>query len=365
MITYNTCKIISERWNTKLSDSTNFNNTSLLENEILEYKSNKPKKSKSIVLIISIIFFTLSFLISCLQFSIDFRLKSQTNDASYATGYVAGEIIFTLAIIVALFVLSTKVIKKKVVTLIFSIFYLLVSLSTTTLAIENSLNQTKMNNAAKDKFISLCTDISKNNNIENENFDKSVYGNMTPLLSYVKDYGIKLKKIQNDFVQDIDSLDCDNILNLANLSSADNINNSKKKIATYLEALNKYEAQHNNLVTDMGNNIPTLELPQSFKINILEGFKESQEENGSLISDLFKVERENYTKINELMDFLLSIQGKYTVSGEKIIFKSSDDINKYNGYIKDIKEFNQKKEDLNNTEHKKRKEILDKLKQFK
>lgn len=50
--------------------------------------------------------------------------------------------------------------------------------------------------------------------------------------------------------------------------------------------------------------------------------------------------------IDNIMDFMLSIQGKYTVKNNKILFETESDLNKYNGYVKELQIFTQKETDL-------------------
>jgi hypothetical protein len=205
----------------------------------------------------------------------------------------------------------------------FSIIYLLGSFSLTGAAIvQNSLKENKLNKAAKDKFISMCNDVVNKKDINKENFDKSVYGHVTPFLSLTNDYLIKFQKHSNDISKNIDSLELHSILNASALGSTEEINNSKEKIADCRKIFDKHETEYNDLIVNFVTSASTLELPKSFKNGMLEGFNKSQNETREKVSNFLKVERDILDNIDNIMDFMLSTQGKYVVKNDKILFKN-------------------------------------------
>lgn len=330
-----------------MSDLNDYNNTNFYENQNSEFKTGRAKNKKGVLFVLSIVFFTLSFLLSCLKALIDFLRESQINKA-YAMGYAAGTIIISMVIIVILLLLSTRVFKKKVFMLIFSIIFLLVSFLSTADAMETSLKEIKMTKAAEDKIISMFTNMANGKDISEENFDKSVYGNMTPILYVLKDFGVNSYKLSTDISKDIDALDFENMLTANTLGSTEKINNAKKNIDESIKIYDKYEIEYNNLITNLNKSISELELPKSFKKGFLEGFTQAQEENGSKLSNLFKVEKDVSNKVNSILNFMLSIKGKYTVENDRILFETNDDLNKYNGYIEDIQKLAQEETNIKN-----------------
>lgn len=342
-------KVTIERWNVTLSHLQNNTNIDFYENENSEFKVNTIKNKKDFLFILSIVFFTLGFLLSCFKGFINFKKNSYIN-TSYAMGTATGAILVSIIIIVILFLFSIRVFKKKGILLIFSIIYLIGSFSSTTVALETYLNETTMmSKAADDKLIILFNNIANGKDISAENFDKSVYGNKTPLLYLIKDYSIKSHQLSTDMSKDIDSLDSNNILDVNNLVSTEKINDTKEKIDNSIKIYDKYEAEYNNLITNFKTSFLALELPKSFKDGFIQSFNKSQDKNNNKINNFFKVERDSYTKLNNIMDFLLSIQGAYTVKDNKIIFETTDNMNKYNGYIEDIKKLANEEYDITNS----------------
>ncbi|NRT86365.1 DUF3053 family protein [Clostridium beijerinckii] len=330
-----------------MSDLENYNNANLSENQNLEFKVNKNESKKGFLFILSIVFFALGLLLSCIKAFINFRDSSYYVNTSYALGYATTTIVISLVVIAALFLLSTRVFDKKGLLLIFSIIYLLGSFSSTGAAIvQNSLKESKLNKAAKDKFISMYNTAVNEKEISEENFDKSVYGHMTPFLSLTNDYFIKFQKHANDISKDIDSLELDKTLSASALGSTEEINNSKKKIADCRKIFDKHETEYNDLIVNFTTSASTLELPKSFKSDMLEGFKKSQNETREKITDFLKVERDILTNIDNILDFMLSVQGKYVVKNDKILFETEADLNKYNEYIKELQTLAQKETDL-------------------
>jgi hypothetical protein len=330
-----------------LSVLENCNNTNLYENQNLEFKVNNNESKKGFIFIFSIVLFALGLLLSCLKAFVNFRDKSYYVNTPYASGYAATTIVISLVIIAALFLLSTRVFNKKGLILIFSIIYLLGSFSLTGAAIvENSLKENRFNKAAKDKFISMCNDVINQKEINEEIFDKTVYGHMTPFLFLSNDYLIKFQKHSNDISKNIDSLELNSILSANTLGSTEEINNSKNKIADCRKIFDKHETEYNDLVVNFITSASTLELPKSFKSGMLEGFNKSQNETRDKVNNFLKVERDILDNIDNIMDFMLSIQGKYIVKNDKILFKTDADLNKYNGYIKELQTLTQKETDL-------------------
>lgn len=326
-----------------MSDLKNCNNTNLSENQNLEFQVNK----KGFLFVLSIVFFTLGILLSFIKAFIYFKDSSYYVNVPYASGRATGIIVASLVIAAALFLLSTRVFNKKGFLFIFSIIYLLVSFSSTGAALsEISLKENKLNKAAADKLISMLNDAANQKEINEENFDKSVYGHATPFLSLTNDYFFKFQKHSNDMSKDIDSLELDKILSANALDSPEKINNSKKKIDDCIKIFDKHETEYNDLIVNFSTSASKLELPQSFKKGLLEGFKKSQNETRDKISNLFKVERDIMVSTNNIMDFMLSIQGKYIVQNDKILFKTDADLNKYKEYIKELKTLAQKETDI-------------------
>lgn len=96
-----------------MSNLENCNNTNLSENQNLEFKVNKNESKKGFLFIISIVFFALGLLLSCIKAFINFRDNSYYVNTPYALGYAATAIVISLVIIAALYLLSTRVFNKK------------------------------------------------------------------------------------------------------------------------------------------------------------------------------------------------------------------------------------------------------------
>lgn len=328
-------------------DLKNCNNTNISENQNFEFKVNKNENKRGFLFILSIVFFILGLLSSCIKAFIYFKDSSYYVNVPYASGRATATIVISLVIVAALFLLSTRVFSKRRLLLLFSIIYLLGSFSSTGAAIvENSSKENKLNKAAKDKFISMCNEVASEKEINEENFDKSVYGRITPFLSLANDYLIKFQNHSNDISKNIDSLELHKILSASALSSTEEINNSKKKIDDCRKIFDKHETEYNDLIENFTTSASTLELPKSFKSSMLEGFKKSQNETREKISNFLKVERDILTNIDNILDFMLSIQGKYVVKNDKILFENKADLNKYNEYIEELQTLAQKETDI-------------------
>lgn len=314
-------------------------------NKNLDIGVKKENTNKIVFLIFSIIFSIFGFLMSCVTAFIKYKLKMNF-DTSYTTGYLTGTITVSIVIIAAIFLLAIGVFKKYSLLLLFSVLFLLVSFSSTSKAFNGYLKEIAMDKAAEDKLVSMCTNIVNGTEMSKENFDKSEYGNMAPLLSLINDYSIKSNNTAKEMSTSIDSLGFSTMLSADTLGSAQKINDAKAKLNDSIKVYDKYESEYNNLMTEFDTKISTIDLPKSYKGSFLEGFKESQDENHERMTSFLKVERDASYKMIEMMDFMLSIQGKYTVRDGKILFYTNDDLNKFNGYLADVKKFAQDEDNI-------------------
>jgi len=328
----------------------------------LQFTCKRTENKKGFLYVFSIILFVLGFLISCMKVLVAYKEKSAANSTSFALGNAVGVAIGNIVIILLLFLLIKRV-KKKAVTLLTAIIYLMVSFSSASVTLDSYARGTKANKAAMEKFKDMATAYSEKKEIPKENFDKSVYGSMTPLLNSFNSYLIKCIQMRNNIDKDIAALNLDNMLSTSTLSSAANINNAKERLAASFNIWDKYEAEVKNIITNFNTEVSTLDMPSSFKTSFFEGYKLSQNESSKMMSNFFKIERDICTRANTILDFMLSIQGKYEVQGNQILFYNNDTLNKYNGYIQDIQKLaeeetkiktsmqdklNEKVDDLNN-----------------
>lgn len=349
--------------NAQLSNFTNYNDINFYENPDLDFKPNRTKKKKGVLYILSIVLFTFGFLLSCLNAFIIFIKYSRIN-SPYDIIYSSGIIIASILIIIGLFLLATKVFKKNGILLLFSIIYLIGCFSSTASTTQAIIKEGNMNKAAIVKFVSICNSIASSQDISGEIFDKSVYGELTPILNLVKEYGTKSNNLTTNINQYISSIGVENLLSIDILGSTEKINNAKGTISDSLKIYDKYETEYNDLLTDFETSASNLELPKSFKSSFLDGFSKSQVENRNNINDFFKVERDIFSKANTILDFLLSAQGKYIVQNNQILFRTDADLNKYNAYIEDIQKLAQKEADIQKTISESKQKALDKLNQY-
>lgn len=318
------------------------------------------KNKKGPLFILSIVFFVIGLLISCLNAYVS-AIQDSSNNISYILGYSIGSVLLAIG----LFLLATKVIKKKGVLVVLSILYLLVSFSTLAVNANNSIKRTQMNKAAVSKLVSIYNNISAGQDVSKETFDKSMYGDLTPILNIVRDYGTKSRELSTNMTDEISAADFGNLLSPDTLSNTDKINAAKIKIKDSKEFFDKYEADYKDLVSNLDSSISSTELPKTFKSSFIDGFRNAQVENQTNTGNFFNVERDILSKANEILDYMNSIQGNYIVQNKQLLFKTNADLDKYNQYIRDIQKLATKEADIQKTIRDSAKIKLDKLDNFK
>lgn len=341
----------------------NYNNP--YENQNLLSYGNRSEEMRGFLYIFSIVILVLGFVISCFKFLVIFYEKRILTDTYFASGYTVGIAIGNIAIIIILFLLSKKVFRKKVILLILSLIYLIYSFSSTTAAIDGYIKEVKIYKASLVKFTAMSSAVVDKKDIPAENFDKSEYGSFSPFLKLTNSYFIKNKQLQDNMNNELSALDLKHILDGNTLSSKEGINNAKQRIAASLKLWDKYEADYKNNLNDFITSVSALELPKLFKTGFLEGYKQSQHEDSKKISDYFKIERDFSSKLNTIMDFMLSINGKYKVENDKILFNSGDNLNTYNVYIEDIKKLGEEEAKILKSINDNQKQSIDSLTKIK
>ncbi|WP_310940175.1 hypothetical protein [Clostridium sp. SHJSY1] len=257
------------------------------------------------------------------------------------------------------------VFKKKGVLLGLSIIYILGTFSSLAGTIETFKKEAEMNKAAEAKLVSICNSIAAKKDISGETFDKSVYGDLTPLLQLIKDYGTEINNLSANMTKELSSVDFANILSLDTLSSQEKISDAKKKIDNSLSVFDKYETEYNNLVANLNTSVPKIELPKAFKKDFINGFRDGQVENRDITTKYFKIEKDLLSKTNEILNFMLSAKGNYIIRNNQLLFETDADVNKYNEYIKDIKKLAEDEEKIQNSINDKMQNRLNELNKYK
>ncbi|MBD7913260.1 DUF3053 family protein [Clostridium cibarium] len=350
-----------------MSNFTNYNNNNnnnFYGNQNYGFQPYETKNKKGVLFILSIVFFALGFLISCLNTFVNHLRNTRLNlpnTMSFSLGLIFGSIV----IIAILFLLGTKVFKKNGVLFAFSIIFFLGSLGSTVTTVKAIGDEARANRAGEEKLISVCNSIANEQDISGENYEKSQYGELTPILNIIRDYGTKCTAFKNDINNNISSIGLETMLNPNSLGDVEKIKSSKKKLEDTVKIYDDYETKYNDLVTNLDTSVSNTELPKEFKTSFLDGFRKSQLENSKDMKEFFKVEKDVFSKINSLMDFLLASQGKYVVKNNEILFYADADLDKYNGFIKDINNLAQKEAEIQNRIAKSKSQKLDDLNNLK
>lgn len=317
------------------------------ENDDFTFITNGKKTKKGFLFILSVVFFVIGFLISCLNTFIYLRQSYEITSFNTKSYYILGTIIISIIIIIAFSLLSNHVFKKKRALLIFSIIYLLGSFLLITITVQAAIKEVKIAENAKDKLISICNDIDAGKDISNINYDKSEYGKLAPILDLVTDYGIKSSKLSTNITENLSSSGIESLFSSDTFSSTEKLNNGKKKLNDCAQIYSKSEDEFSDLMSDLENSVLTLELPSALKSEFLDDFRKSQTKTIKNISDLFKVENDIFSKTNDVLNFMSSIHGNYVIQNNQILFKRDADLNKFNSYTQDIRKLLEKGSEIN------------------
>ncbi|WP_143318373.1 DUF3053 family protein [Clostridium sp. HBUAS56017] len=332
-----------------MSNFTDYNDdNNFYENQDYDFEpyETKKKKKKGVLFILSIVFFALGFLISCLNIFINHLRNTRLelpNTMSFSLGLIFGSIL----IIVILFLLGTKVFKKNGVLFAFSIIFFLGSSGIIVSTFKTIGDEYLVNKAGEEKLISLCNSIENEQDISGESYEKSQYGEFAPVLNIVSEYGPKSIALKKD-INNISSIGLETMLSANSLGDSDQIKTSKEKLEDTVKIIDKTEAECNDLITILDKMVSNVKSPKEYKKSFLDAFRKEQLKDSKNIAELFKVTKEIYSKTNSFLDFLLSSQGKYVVENNKLSFYNDSDINKANGFVEDITNLIEKGNEIQN-----------------
>lgn len=321
------------------------------------YNEYKNKKVNLVLSIISAILFVLGLGFLFLKIFVKDSINSISNYFQLSNG--GGELLGTILVIVILFTLIAFIFKNKkgVITIVISVIYLFYSIASAGMTIVVCAKEdAEKNKLAITEKLNMEHDYESNKDVSAVKLDKKTYGRLTPLLIVLKNHFVNVKKIDDDLDKKIDNSKL--AISTDTYSSTDKINIIKQNANNLDKIWDDYKEKRVNEENNTLNNISKLKIPKSCKEGFIKNYSENENEFIEDIDNHVDAEKDYDSKVITLMDYVLSVQGKYLIENNKVMFYSQDDLNKCNSYDNDIDQAANKINEIDKKNQEKEKQSL-------
>jgi hypothetical protein len=150
------------------------------------------------------------------------------------------------------------------------------------------------------------------------------------------DYYSTLQKVFAVLQQSIDAASVDTLLSAQTFRSTYTIGEAQRKIAGLRIVVEDAETETSRIMDKFAVEAKALTLPPGAQASFLRSFEESFPKNKAAIKDFFSIQRDFLNQSDELLTFMLSIQGGYVISANQVLFRRDANLNQYNNYLNRI-----------------------------
>lgn len=259
------------------------------------------------------------------------------SNAENIGGLLGNRFARSLIITLVLYFPWKKLLKKKNLNFIFLfslVFFIISSYQHIHIyKLNKSLKETSDLQTLFKDFESYIKDIEKNKDENTQIFKKEDYGELTDYSKILQNYFSEIQYKMQQLNIIIESLDFDNSLDESILSNIDSILIKQKDLKIAIAVLDSFNNIYSNLFTDTKNHLDKMNNKSKIKSDIIRGSKRGIDDSFPNIEAYFKIEKENFSCLLDILSFMQSIFGQYSFSDNILIFSSDSDVTKYNKLI--------------------------------
>ena len=146
----------------------------------------------------------------------------------------------------------------------------------------------------------------------------------------------RMINLQNGYLQDLDAIGWDTVLDAKRLSEDVALSESRVMVIDARKLVAKYRGQIVDLPNKAKADIEKLDLPGKDKAKMLEGFMEGFNNGGALA--LWDLEADVVEQFANIISLLESPAGAWQLEQDYLAFEMDSDIEQFNGYLAKIDE---------------------------
>lgn len=194
----------------------------------------------------------------------------------------------------------------------------------------NQLNKSAkiMEDMAK---ISLTGDVSILS--QDKKYSMEEYGEMGPFLTLMRDaLDFSSQEIQK-LSSAADQADIDNILQLHRLCNFDRIREALPALQVLRSEIDASEVRRTQRMKEMDSEIELIVKQQREKESIIQSYHQGKYKNLIMMKEYYRIQRDFVSELQELIRFLLSVQGLYWEENETLVFVEDEHVECFNTHI--------------------------------
>ena len=152
--------------------------------------------------------------------------------------------------------------------------------------------------------------------------------------------------LRNQYQAELYNIGWDRLLDPGRIALDTRLVKSKAKIRQAKEIVDKYEKQVNALLDNMRNDINKLNLSANEKAKARDAFERGTQESSQTRNQIWQLERAIVWKCGEMIEYLYSDYGYWSVSDGQMIFSNNEKAAAYNRHLEAIEKLVAQEEQL-------------------
>lgn len=260
-------------------------------------------------------------------------------DKAYLVGNITGSVTFSAIFVIIVWAIiwsATRKRNKSISLLIFSLIYIVYSFTSLTGELSKIAKEKEELKLSSQKTFSMMKEFISKGEVKKEAISKEKYGKTSSAIEFMQDFLTDFSDRVKSVNAKVEEIDFENIMSPTALKDPKGIANSKQVVNNLMNDFSALENDLKKIVDDYNKRAEKLDLPRGYKEGFVKGFGSSRDIIMSQITEYYGIERDIFNKVLEILDFMETRRGKYSVVNGVLQFTSVDDVNAYNKLIDEL-----------------------------
>ena len=163
---------------------------------------------------------------------------------------------------------------------------------------------------------------------------------------FMKEFIDQMVSQRNDYILELQAIGWNGILDVNRIKADKTFIESKVTIQKAKEVVKKYKEQINTLLSNVKDNIRSLNVNETSKREMLSGFDRGMEKAKKNIDALWSLESKTINEFENIINLLSARKGAWIVEGEQILFYNDSDLERFNYYMASIQKMVGQQEEI-------------------
>lgn len=162
---------------------------------------------------------------------------------------------------------------------------------------------------------------------------------------FINEFTDRLVVQRKDYLLELEAIGWNSVLNAKRIHTDAALSESKVMITRAKGLVDKYEKKTAELMESTRERIRSLNVPQETKDHMVAGFENGLRKSEKQIDELWNLEKQVVQQVENIF-FMLAASKKWVVEGERILFYSDSELDRFNSYIKAIQGLAEQQEQI-------------------